>query len=106
MRCNSREEPWGSHQVEARALKWEISRGLTEEGEGFGDAWAWLAEEDGAAEAERARNPNCRNPGEDRRRKMEEPRKEAARADILFSHTPPFQGVRETDCVTQSLLSW
>jgi hypothetical protein len=26
-----REEPWGSHQVEARALKWETSEGLTEE---------------------------------------------------------------------------
>jgi hypothetical protein len=31
MRWRSREEPWGSHQVEARALKWEISVGETEE---------------------------------------------------------------------------
>lgn len=32
-----REEPWGSHQVEARAEKWEISEGLTEEeDEGLG----------------------------------------------------------------------
>lgn len=30
MRCRIREEPWGSHHVDARALKWEISVGLTE----------------------------------------------------------------------------
>lgn len=33
MRCRRREGPWGSHQVEARALKCETSMGLTEEGE-------------------------------------------------------------------------
>lgn len=31
MRWRRREEPWGSHHVDARALKWEISVGLTEE---------------------------------------------------------------------------
>ena len=31
MRCRSREEPWGSHHVDARALKCETSSGLTEE---------------------------------------------------------------------------
>ncbi len=31
MRWSSREGPWGSHHVEARALKWEISVGLTVE---------------------------------------------------------------------------
>jgi hypothetical protein len=31
MRCRRREEPCGSHHVEARALKWEISVGETEE---------------------------------------------------------------------------
>lgn len=30
MRWRRREEPWGSHHVDARALKWEISVGLTE----------------------------------------------------------------------------
>lgn len=30
MRWRSREEPWGSHHDDARALKWEISVGLTE----------------------------------------------------------------------------
>ena len=29
MRCKRREEPCGSHHVEARALKWETSVGLT-----------------------------------------------------------------------------
>lgn len=41
MRCRAREEPWGSHQVAARALKWEISSALTEEEEGPGLA-LWL----------------------------------------------------------------
>lgn len=36
MRCRAREEPWGSHQVAARALKWEISSALTEEEEELG----------------------------------------------------------------------
>jgi hypothetical protein len=31
IRCRSREEPWGSHHVEASALKCETSSGLTEE---------------------------------------------------------------------------
>jgi hypothetical protein len=31
MRCKRREEPWGSHHVEARALKCDTSVGLTEE---------------------------------------------------------------------------
>lgn len=31
MRWRRREEPWGSHHVDARALKWDISVGLTEE---------------------------------------------------------------------------
>lgn len=31
MRWRRREEPWGSHHVDARALKWEISVGFTEE---------------------------------------------------------------------------
>jgi hypothetical protein len=31
IRCRSREEPWGSHHVDARALKCETSSGLTEE---------------------------------------------------------------------------
>lgn len=31
MRWRAREEPWGAHQVEARALKWEISSALTDE---------------------------------------------------------------------------
>ena len=31
MRWRIRDEPWGSHHVEARALKWEISSALTEE---------------------------------------------------------------------------
>jgi hypothetical protein len=31
MRCRRREEPCGSHHVEARALKWEISVGETED---------------------------------------------------------------------------
>lgn len=30
MRCSTREEPWGSHHVEARALKCDISEALTE----------------------------------------------------------------------------
>lgn len=30
MRWRRREEPWGSHHVEARALKWETSVGFTE----------------------------------------------------------------------------
>jgi len=30
MRCRTREEPWGSHHVEARALKWDISEAFTE----------------------------------------------------------------------------
>lgn len=30
MRCRRREEPYGSHQVEARPSKWEISVGSTE----------------------------------------------------------------------------
>jgi hypothetical protein len=34
MRCRAREEPCGSHHVEARALKWLISEGLTEGEEG------------------------------------------------------------------------
>ena len=33
MRCSRRDEPWGSHQSAARALKWETSSGLTEEDE-------------------------------------------------------------------------
>lgn len=31
MRCRSREGPWGSHQDEASALKWETSVGSTVE---------------------------------------------------------------------------
>lgn len=31
MRWRRREEPCGSHHVDARALKWDISVGLTEE---------------------------------------------------------------------------
>ena len=31
MRWRRRDEPWGSHHVDARALKWEISVGLTED---------------------------------------------------------------------------
>lgn len=31
MRCKSREGPWGSHQLLARALKWVTSAGSTEE---------------------------------------------------------------------------
>ena len=31
MRCRRREDPWGSHHVEARALKCDTSVGLTEE---------------------------------------------------------------------------
>ena len=31
MRWRALEEPWGSHHVEARALKWEISSALTDE---------------------------------------------------------------------------
>lgn len=43
IRCRAREEPWGSHQVAARALKWEISSGLTEEEEGPDElAELWL----------------------------------------------------------------
>lgn len=34
MRCRSRDEPCGSHQLEARALKCETSVGSTVEGEG------------------------------------------------------------------------
>lgn len=30
IRWRSREEPWGSHHEEARALKWETSVALTE----------------------------------------------------------------------------
>jgi hypothetical protein len=30
MRCRTREEPWGSHHVEARALKCDISEAFTE----------------------------------------------------------------------------
>lgn len=30
MRCRRRELPWGSHQEEAKALKWETSVSLTE----------------------------------------------------------------------------
>ena len=30
MRWRRRDEPWGSHHVEARASKWDISDGLTE----------------------------------------------------------------------------
>jgi hypothetical protein len=33
MRWRGREGPWGSHQEEARAEKWEISVSLTEEEE-------------------------------------------------------------------------
>lgn len=33
MRCSRRDEPWGSHQSAARALKWETSSGLTDEDE-------------------------------------------------------------------------
>lgn len=35
MRWRSREEPWGSHQEEARALKCDTSVGSTVEGEGL-----------------------------------------------------------------------
>lgn len=42
MRWRRREGPWGSHQDDARLLKWEISSGLTEEkvdeGRRVGDA--------------------------------------------------------------------
>ena len=31
IKCRRREEPWGSHHEEARALKCEISEGLTED---------------------------------------------------------------------------
>lgn len=34
MRWRSREEPWGSHHEEARALKWDTSVGSTVEAEG------------------------------------------------------------------------
>jgi hypothetical protein len=37
MRCSTREEPCGSHHVEAKALKCDISEALTEgESDGFG----------------------------------------------------------------------
>jgi len=36
IRWRIREGPWGSHQVEARALKCETSEGLTEEEDGSG----------------------------------------------------------------------
>lgn len=35
MRCKSREDPWGSHHVEASALKWLTSSGDTEDGLGW-----------------------------------------------------------------------
>lgn len=36
IRCSTRDEPWGSHHVDARALKWDISEALTDgESEGF-----------------------------------------------------------------------
>jgi hypothetical protein len=31
MRCRTRDDPCGSHHVAARALKWEISSGLTDD---------------------------------------------------------------------------
>ena len=31
IRCSARDEPWGSHQVAARALKCDTSSGLTDE---------------------------------------------------------------------------
>jgi hypothetical protein len=51
MRWRGREGPWGSHQEEARAEKWEISVALTEEEvEGFGGAVELELEVEVAAE--------------------------------------------------------
>lgn len=64
IRCRRRDGPCGSHHVEARALKWEISAGETvEEGRVGGDddddddkrrgCWKWDLMERGAARRRR-----------------------------------------------------
>lgn len=56
MRWRAREEPWGSHHVEARALKWDISEGLTEgeEGPEGGGRGCWEADSGGGRGCEEA----------------------------------------------------
>jgi hypothetical protein len=54
IRCRSREEPWGSHHVDARALKCETSSGLTEDED---ELWArnWFCTNRGAVRRRRLR---------------------------------------------------
>ena len=40
IRCKRREEPCGSHHVEAKALKWDTSAGLTDDVELCRICWA------------------------------------------------------------------
>lgn len=54
MRCRRREEPCGSHHVEARALKWEISLGETED-EDECRGWKYVLIERGAVRRRRMR---------------------------------------------------
>jgi hypothetical protein len=58
MRWRSREEPWGFHHCEARALKWDTSSGLTEE------------EEEGLVEVLWQRNWFCTKRGAVLRRRL------------------------------------
>jgi hypothetical protein len=60
IRCSGRDGPWGSHQEEARAEKWEISVALTEAEEGVWRVgavvlrvrdWGWDCWSHGAAAA-------------------------------------------------------
>ena len=55
MRCRSREEPCGSHHVEARALKCDTSVGFTEEVVLCARTWNWFRTNRGAARRRRLR---------------------------------------------------
>lgn len=84
MRWRSRDEPLGSHHVDARALKCDTSVGLTE------DAVLWT------------RNWFCTNRGADRRRRLRL-RREVGRSDDVFIVTN--EDISNRACVSDSAMT-